>query len=285
MASRWRRASFLEPVRGLVVLVGALTACSRTSPSDAVVPDPGLICRVTRAQRQIPVGAAMMQPICDDVYAEPGLTEAQLTELRGAHQIARGNLARAFGVVKGPASIVLFCHSAACKQAFGAPPANAAAKDLGFARDGVQTASGYVTQPMVVVTGPVAGTHRILTHELVHSEMKAYVPYDSLPTWFNEGVATMVAGEPGCGAHPPSSLFDVTMLGTTQDWEAHIRRPGVTIETYCQARHVVAAWAESYGEPSQISAALRDLLSHVAAGGAFALRYHPRRQVLLPRDK
>ena len=50
----------------------------------------------------------------------------------------------------GPPPLAIFCRSAACKIAFGAPPESAAASDLGFARDGVQTARGYVSRPVVV---------------------------------------------------------------------------------------------------------------------------------------
>lgn len=95
--------------------------------------------------------------------------------------------------------------------------------DLGFALDGVRTATGFLTHPTVVVTGPVEGTTRILTHELVHAEMKAYVPYDKLPTWFNEGMATLIAHEPNCDANPPSSTFDVRQLATKQAWQDYIR--------------------------------------------------------------
>ncbi len=125
----------------------------------------------------------------------------------------------------------------------------------------------------MVVTGPVAGTALILTHEFVHAEMKAWLPYDSLPTWFNEGVATLVANEPNCDAYPPSSSFDVTQLSTKQKWQDHIRTPGTTRETYCRARHEVGLWAEQFGNARGIAAALRRLMSTVASGGSFEHAY------------
>ena len=74
---------------------------------------------------------------------------------------------------------MLFCHSATCKIAFGAPAAAAWANDLGFASAQVMLDDGSLAPSAVVVTGPVEGTARILTHELLHAEMKAWVAYDS----------------------------------------------------------------------------------------------------------
>jgi hypothetical protein len=117
----------------------------------------------------------------------------------------------------------------------------------------------------VIVSGPYAGTARILTHERVHAEMKSWLPYDSLPTWFNEGVATVIAHEPDCSSQPQLSMFDITQLDTKAKWQAHIRNVG-TLTTYCQARDRVAAWAEG----AALAPALRQLMTSVANGEPFA---------------
>jgi hypothetical protein len=253
---------------GTLVMAAALAGCTaRRIPEPREEPS----CVLTRASLTIPVGTQVMQPICDGVYAEPGMTEDEQRALKRAHQTARRELTRAFGTTKGEPPITLFCRSAACKVGFGATPASASANDLGFARDGLPTATGFLSYPTVVVTAPGEGTARILTHELVHAEMKAYVPYDSLPTWFNEGMATFIAREPNCEAFPPSSTFDVRRLDTKQAWQDHLRAPGVTLSTYCQARHEVSAWADSLGGPKQLAPALKAVLGRVADGGAFRL--------------
>jgi hypothetical protein len=142
--------------------------------------------------------------------------------------------------LRGPAPYTFFCRSAGCKIALGAAPESAAASDLGFARDGVELAAGYVEHKVAVVTaGPRAA--QILAHEWVHAEMKAYVPYDSLPTWFNEGAATFVAGEPQCAASNASASFDIAALDSKAKWQAHIRGHDAK-QTYCLARDRVAAF-------------------------------------------
>jgi hypothetical protein len=67
--------------------------------------------------------------------------------------------------------------------------------------------------------------------------------------------------------HPPSSDGDVTRLRTKQAWQRHIRAPGTTRETYCQARHQVAAWTARSGDAWP--AALVGLMIAVANGTPF----------------
>jgi len=210
-----------------------------------------------------------MAAICDDVYAEDSLDAAQVTELRIAHDRASENLVRAFGTVRS-SPLVLFCRTAACKIGFGAPPRAATSEDLGFASAQVVLDDGSVPPSAVVVTGPVGGTARILTHELVHAEMKAWVAYDALPTWFNEGTATFIANEPSCAADagPPVAL-DVTRLTTKRAWQRHLETSGGTRETYCAARREVETWMMQFGTNHLRAEALRTLMLAVANGTPF----------------
>jgi hypothetical protein len=210
-----------------------------------------------------------MTSICDDVYAEAGLDSEQLNELRRARELAAQNLARAFGTLRS-SPLVLFCRTAACKVAFGAPASAAAANDLGFASAEVVLGDGSLAPSAVVVTGPVAGTARILTHELVHAEMKAWVDYDSLPTWFNEGTATLLSSEPSCEhGSSPSSEFDVTRLTTKTKWQRHLQSSGKTLETYCAARREVQKWLAPFDTDHLRAEALETLLTSVGRGTPF----------------
>ncbi len=260
---------------GLMAMACSTTAGPDGAPSAAGPPpierveDNRLSCELTGTQMVIPLGDAEMVPICDDTYAEPGLTPPEISELRSAYTAAREDLARAFGQATRSSPLTLFCRTAGCKVAFGAPPANAEAQDLGFARDLVPTRDGLLEHSIVVVTGPVPGSARILTHELVHAEMKAWTPYDSLPTWFNEGMATFVADEPNCDMHPPASEPRVELLTTKEEWERHLRDHRDALETYCQSRHRVAAWAARFASDEARAAALKRLMLSVANGSTF----------------
>jgi hypothetical protein len=210
-----------------------------------------------------------MKAICDDVYAQEDLDAGQVDELRMAREQASVNLLRAFETVRS-SPLVLFCRSAQCKIAFGAGPRVAASEDLGFASAQMVLEDGSVAPSAVVVTGPVGGTARILTHELVHAEMKAWVSYDSLPTWFNEGMATFIANEPKCDpSATPSTEIDVRRLGSKKAWQRHLETTGKTLETYCASRNEVARWATRFETDHLKAEALKTLMTAVASGTPF----------------
>ena len=208
----------------------------------------------------IPFQDKPMQRLANNIYAEPGVTDADARTLLAAHTTAAANVKDFFGAPRSGLPVAIFCGTAVCKVLFGAPPAAAASLDLGFSRDALVTKDGLIDTPVVVATGPVFNTARILTHELVHAEMKSWVAYDALPTWFNEGMATWIANEPDCGSRPPVSRFDVRQLDTKEKWQAHIRTPGVTIRTYCEAREAASQWAGQFPNHAAAGAATRLLL-------------------------
>ncbi|APR76753.1 Hypothetical protein A7982_02100 [Minicystis rosea] len=209
-----------------------------------------------------------MTAICEDVYAEDGLDPGRWSELRSARELASRNLLRAFEEVRS-SPLVLFCRSAPCKMAFGASPRAAAAEDLGFASAQVVLDDDSIAPSAVVVTGPVSGTARILTHELVHAEMKAWIPYDALPTWFNEGTATFIADEPRCDPHRAPTEIDVTRLTTKAAWQQHLQASGKTLETYCAARGEVERWMARFDTDHRRAEALRMLMTSVGKGVPF----------------
>jgi hypothetical protein len=253
-------------MRGLVALALLASCAQAPAPTDEK------LCQLSSAPTlTIPLGDSVLQPLCDGVYTEPGTSEAQQRELKQATRDAQHAIGRAFGTLKGDPPLTLFCHTAACKLTFGATAESAPSNDLGFARDGVTTSTGYLTHPMVVVTGPAPRTAQILTHERVHAEMKAYANYDALPTWFNEGSAAYIADEPRCDAVPASSTIDVRQLDTKARWQQHLATFHDTLTVYCHARAEVAAWAAGFADQARFSAALKATLNRVSAGAPFRL--------------
>ncbi len=237
-------------------------------------PAPKTTCELTGPAPPIALADLEMTPLCDDVYAEPGLPAAAASSLKTDYENARRNLATAFDQDLRSTPVVLFCQSPACKVAFGAPPAAARSSDMGFASATANTPTGEpVNRSLVVASGPFPRTVHVLTHELVHAEMKAWTPYDSLPTWFNEGMATYVAGEPSCdvGAAPAPSapVVDVVPLASKEAWQAHLREHHDTHEVYCASRQRVARWVEGFGDARRRAAALKTLMAAVKSGTPF----------------
>jgi hypothetical protein len=255
---------------GTLVLGLAFAALARCPtgpvPATSVQPAPLPICALTRPV--LPIRNTPVTALCDDVYAENGLAPVESDALRKAWVVAAGKLNVAFETARS-SPVVVFCRSAACKMAFGASPQAAAADDLGFASAQVMVEDGSLVPSAVVVTGPVAATARILTHELVHAEMKAWVAYDLLPTWFNEGTATFLAGEPRCEPSAAPKDFDVKRLTTKTLWQHHLQSSGRTRETYCAARREVESWMVHFDGDHARAAALRALMTSVAQGSPF----------------
>lgn len=229
-------------------------------------------CTSTPAGVAVLLGDREMTPVCDDVVAEPGATAEDLDRLRRDWQSARGELGRVFGGEVRSSPIVVFCRTAACKLAFGADARAAAAKDLGFASATVTTREGPSPRSAVVVTGPVARTSRILLHEMVHAEAKAYLPYDALPTWFQEGLATHVAGEPICAEVVAPSDLDVSTLATKRAWQRAVAEHGA-LPAYCAASAAVGRWLAPADSAAERAARIRELLASVAAGSSFGAAF------------
>jgi hypothetical protein len=222
---------------------------------------------------QIPTGSSTLVQIGDRIYAEPGLTDEDRRLLLDAHREAAARIDAVFGIPPGELAVTLFCRTPECKLAIDPElGASATSSDLGFARDGVTTTTGWRSVNVVVVTAPQLHTAQVLTHELVHATMKFWAPYDTSPTWFNEGLAVVIAGGPECPP-PFDPAFDVTTLDTKAKWQAHLRRPGVSVrDTYCKARDAAAAWAAQYPEPAALGAATRQLLWRIGAGQPVSLK-------------
>lgn len=268
-----RVVPLLAPV-GLVCLAVFVAASAKLElpPSPA---EPVVRCAMSQPAPPIALADRSMTPLCDDVYVEPDLPEPAAPSLKRDYERARLDLVAAFDHDLRSTPVVLFCQSAACKVAFGAPRAAASATDLGFASATATSPSGEpIARSLVVVSGPFPRTSQVLTHELVHAEMKARTSYESLPTWFNEGVATYIAGEPPCEGIP-SPAVDVRTLSTKEKWQAHLGKHHDTHPVYCASRDHVARWLEGSGNARQRATTLKALLSAVKDGTPFERAFAP----------
>lgn len=237
-------------------------APSSTAPAD--------VCTLTTTPLQLMIGDTELVTLCDEVYAEPGFTPEEAETLKHFVQNAHNKLLGTFDDQLHSHPFVVFCRTADCKIYFGTSPRAAAALDVGFARDMVMTKDGPLDHGVVIVSAMHEATPRILVHELVHAEMKAWVPYRAMPTWFNEGTATFVADEPRCSARQAGLDAGVVQLDTQRKWEERVGSSD-PLTTYCQARAEVAAWASRFETPTARAAALRQIMGRVATGGPFEL--------------
>ena len=212
-------------------------------------------------------GVAMRQ-IVRNVYVEDPVSDEEHVAVIRAVRSAYSQLQDAFGGEESFEAVVFVCRAATCKLAFGAAPQVAHAADLGFADVSVPNVP---RDRAVVVTGPNGSTARVLTHELVHALMKSWAPYDALPTWLNEGLATAIADEPSCAGVAPTCELDVMALATKAAWQAHLAKSGDVRRTYCQARHAAHAWA-SFGSKRDLASHARTLAESAAKSDSYLSR-------------
>jgi hypothetical protein len=110
---------------------------------------------------------------------------------------------------------------------------------------------------------------RVIAHEIAHSELEERIAPNPVPAWFNEGLATYVAGEPACPRNMPDGVADLRPLTEGNAWMSNTNGPrGHAI--YCQAMREVTAWLAKNGKPG-----LERLLLQIKDGTRFSVAYGP----------
>jgi hypothetical protein len=118
----------------------------------------------------------------------------------------------------------------------------------------------------------------VLTHEMSHRELSARLRGESVPTWFNEGVASYIGGDQDQDCRPgirgTDNLFE---LQTTRQWiDYTFKNRQKSRPTYCQARNEVNAWVAEHGG----FAAVLELLAKRSKGKSFASLYGSQPELL-----
>lgn len=176
--------------------------------------------------------------VCPECY---GLTEvapriwtdapgrgAELTGLVGK---ARARVAFFFGEAATP--MVVLCTGRAC------------ARDFGIGGNGLSVAD------LVVMAGPGGITRGTLTHEMTHSRLHRSMGPRNLiappfPTWFDEGLATLVAGHPNWTGRPGTAdRARVREVKRFWQWDDAFRELGVGRAYAAAAAEVAAIEAET----------------------------------------
>lgn len=185
--------------------------------------------------------------ISDRVWTDaPGRAD----ELRGLANQARTTVRRFFGD-EPPRPTLILCTSRRCARAFG----------IG--------GNGLSIADMVVMVSPGGLTLGTLTHEMTHSRLHRHMGLRNLmrqpfPTWFDEGLATHVAGHPDwSGTITPASRQRVREVDRFWKWDDAYRELGVG-RAYASAAAEVATIERVAGR-----AGLLELIARADAGEPF----------------
>ena len=172
---------------------------------------------------------------------------------------------------------IVWCKTTECATYFaGTDRRPFSTPGHGKPRPGAQYAFSF---PAIVVLGPPGRfTGQVLTHEMSHMEFRARLHGVSVPSWFNEGVASYIGGDQdqSCrsGVRGIDNLFD---LDSSAQWTAYtFQHRDKARLTYCQARNEAGAWITEHGGFS----AVLDLLAGRSKGRSFYSLYGRQQELL-----
>jgi hypothetical protein len=209
----------------------------------------------------------------NNLWFEDALSEQERDMVRNSVDQAKANIVDAYGEQKAGDTLVIWCKTKACALFFGGPTMRSFATEAGPNRHG-----GRYTfkRPTIVIlrqarAAPGANLRAVetITHELSHREFKARLHSETVPAWFNEGVATYLGKEHACSptAHAVDNLSE---LASPQAWVKYTDQSNAAlVAAYCQARNEVERWTQSHGG----FAAVLALLDKRGQGGTFESIY------------
>jgi len=204
-------------------------------------------------------GTALV-PACGNVFIEPAVAKNLWPGVVNSIQTALDLDRKVYGQLQATQPDVLVCQSNACMDYFaGARRRNTTLYPGTYAGQ-------YVAPRMSVVLVSPTWTQNpyVLAHEFSHVEVATRIGNQHVPAWFDEGLATYLAGEPICTNVSGKGIDDLRRLDWETDWVAYTGPEEVFFKTYCQARAEVAAWIGKRG-----NAGLVQLLDAVRQGQSF----------------
>ena len=194
--------------------------------------------------------------LCEGVWVDGQVAASKHAALRQMVQQAAARNAAFFGTLRGAQPLQVLCKSSACLLHFSGRSLRSVALMAGNRAAGAAfTASGAT----LVVNLNEAQTEDVLTHERLHLELEARTAPElgktklPVPTWFHEGLATLVSGYPRCDAAKTYPPLERAKLATLAQWNAHTGGLFGSNTAYCQARAEVSAWVDKRGREQAVA--------------------------------
>lgn len=201
---------------------------------------------------------------CGNVFIEPAVAKNLWPGIVNGIQVALVMDRKVYGTLQAAQPDVLVCQSGTCADYFAGP------RRRNVTLYPNTYAGQYVAPRMTVVLTSPNWTQNpyVLAHEFSHVEVATRTGGKHVPAWFDEGLATYIAGEPICTNVTGKGIDDLRKLDLETDWVAYTGPEDVFFKTYCQARAEVAAWIGKRG-----NAGVVQLLDAVRQGQTFAGQY------------
>ena len=201
---------------------------------------------------------------CGNVFVESAVAKNLWPGIVNGIQVALEMDRKVYGTLQAAQPDVLVCQSGACADYFAGP------RRRNVTLYPNTYAGQYVAPRMTVVLTSPTWTQNpyVLAHEFSHVEVATRTGGKHVPAWFDEGLATYIAGEPICTNVTGKGIDDLRKLDLETDWVAYTGPEDVFFKTYCQARAEVAAWIGKRGNTGVVQ-----LLDAVRQGQSFAGQY------------
>ena len=201
---------------------------------------------------------------CSNVFVDPTVAKAQYPAIVDGIAAAISSNKAAYGSLKSSQPDVIVCSTTACGTYF----AGASLRNVTLPPN--TNAGQYVAPRMTIVLTSATWSRNpyVLAHEFSHVEVNARLNGKRTPSWFDEGLATYIGGEPVCTNVTGKGIADLTTLDLVSDWAAYTSSSATFEKTYCQARAEVSAWISKNG-----TSAINQLLEAVSQGQSFTSQY------------
>jgi len=205
--------------------------------------------------------------IGETLYADPAIVRFEHSGLVAMMANAKRRIVGFYGEQRSSDPDVIFCRTSDCSVYFSGTEKRSRAISPGRTGPG---GSYRARRPTVVIVSSGNNAENVLTHELSHIEHRARFGTGRAPSWFHEGVAVYVSGEPDCNGVFAKGIDDLSKLSYGNSWDVYTNDRSRIRQTYCQAAHEIRSWVLKSGKP-----ALLNLMDDVKAGKPFDSAFGP----------
>lgn len=203
--------------------------------------------------------------VCNTIFVDPTIAKSEHATIVNSVNTAVETVKTFYNGMQATPPDVIVCESDECMDNF----VSDRGRNVTIYPNGV---SGKFTAPRmtIVLVKPYKINLTVLAHEMSHVETAARTFNKPVNSWFNEGIATYVGGQPNCTDSMPKGIDDLNKVATTEQWNAYTADAAVATNTYCQARKEVATWMAKNGKDAAL-----DILNKIGQGQDFNTLYGP----------
>jgi hypothetical protein len=228
------------------------------------VTPPSIVCDSTAPMSSPPVfNGVQLVKICNGIYVDPVIDSSYYGLISQSSTYGKDTVKSFFGSsLMSRTPLAIICGTPTCDLYFMG--ANAGGWNMPMGWHPFNSSFTALEDTFVIGSSNYrSDLLKTSAHETSHLEVYARTN-GTVPTWFNEGVATYISGNPYCPPFTPG----VTPVVKVQADLKNVSQWLPNVANYCQASNEVSSWIAKNGKPAFIQ-----LLDKVKNGSDFNLVY------------